>query len=114
MIRRPPRSPLFPYTTLFPIYDRASRHDSTADQDQMMCRAPGAKRPIEHPPKPEANRPKEIEVLRRVGAVGIRAELGFRARVDACLHEKKQLALALKPLRNAFQPEQRPVQSQHP
>src|SRR2546428_1368529 len=46
MIRRPPRSTLFPYTTLFRSRDRgdAARHDDDApDRDDRLLRLPGGR-----------------------------------------------------------------------
>src|SRR5438477_4894614 len=53
MIRRPPRSTLFPYTTLFRSEDREAEHDQRCDRRLRQRRdvraLPPVMRPAEHP-----------------------------------------------------------------
>ena len=79
-----------------------------------MRAASSAVRPVECPPKPQANGPKQIEVLRGIGAIGVGAELGIGTRVDVRLNEKEQPAGAFQPLGNAFRAEEPAVHSQYP
>src|SRR3712207_7300688 len=60
MIRRPPRSTLFPYTTLF----RSGRRQ-----------APGGRRRVRHRPGPRASGPRGVRLPVRLGALlGPRSE----------------------------------------
>src|SRR2546429_6624327 len=67
MIRRPPRSTLFPYTPLFRSEDRAAgeapargrdggHHDWRGERHQHPAGAAGQKTPDEKPPKAERDR----------------------------------------------------------
>src|SRR3712207_8933116 len=50
MIRRPPRSTLFPYTTLFRSQDRAVVHDADGDQPALHhCRRERTQAPAGEP-----------------------------------------------------------------
>src|SRR2546426_1396930 len=49
MIRRPPRSTLFPYTTLFRSIEPRVRHRRLAHGDQLVATAPHADRHSIHP-----------------------------------------------------------------
>src|SRR5260221_7863945 len=66
MIRRPPRSTLFPYTTLFRSVDRGARHDPPAElqiREHRLCRAVLAACQAGFPPR-----------LRVSGLMGYRSE----------------------------------------
>src|SRR2546425_11427586 len=64
MIRRPPRSPLFPYTTLF---------RSRADRRRVRAARPGAR------PRGRRDRPRAVLLLRRPGG-GVRRRRPRRLR----------------------------------
>src|SRR2546422_5404658 len=61
MIRRPPRSTLFPYTTLFRSRDRADARDATRLGGERAPRVPGA--PAREPP----GVPDRLVAARRAG-----------------------------------------------
>ncbi|MCX6895500.1 MAG: hypothetical protein NTZ16_08405, partial [Verrucomicrobia bacterium] len=71
--------------------DGADDHDRHGGQQQMMPAGRGAagvgggeqRRAPQRPPERQRHRPKQVEKLRRVAAVGIRAELILRAVVAA-------------------------------
>src|SRR3712207_8751235 len=68
MIRRPPRSTLFPYTTLFRSLSRRGGHDNGRAEDKAPARgrgrdAPGGRDPHGHPDPP---RPEPPTVARSV------------------------------------------------
>ena len=94
--------------------DRACGHDGAAQEHPMVAIAPESARPMQHPPESETNRPKQVEVLRGVRVVGIRAKLSIGRLMDAWPHEKQQLARSLEPLNDSFHPKQSAVDRQQP
>src|SRR3712207_8535158 len=76
MIRRPPRSTLFPYTTLFRSRDLRLPHPGRADEDDVVRRdllADRLRRSLAAPPVPQ----RDSDRLLRVGlADDVAIELG--------------------------------------
>src|SRR3712207_8267725 len=63
MIRRPPRSTLFPYTTLFrSVVDQSRRHDAFAPQAEKCRQRHGADHPHDNEPGHECGRRRRVVV----------------------------------------------------
>src|SRR6266568_9284382 len=61
MIRRPPRSTLFPYTTLFRSFARALAREFAEDNIRVNCIAPGVIRTRFHAQMTEQQRKLNLE-----------------------------------------------------
>src|SRR2546429_3216028 len=102
MIRRPPRSTLFPYTTLFRSMHGERRALGSPDQGVLLCRARRAQ--IEH----DAVQDRQPKPARQGDDAGIREELGedrkstrlnsshgYISYAVFCLQKKKESRLGL-------------------
>src|SRR3712207_7375454 len=76
MIRRPPRSTLFPYTTLFRSEDRADRHHDRHEREQR------AEHEREHDERAHAADERLEEHARPLGALAGRVEERVVARSE--------------------------------
>ena len=69
---------------------------------------------LQCPPKTEAHRPEQIEILGGIGTIGIRPELGLARRIHQRLRHKQQFAGTARALDDAFQSQQRAIEAKHP
>src|SRR2546422_8450377 len=102
MIRRPPRSTLFPYTTLFRSVESPQRGQSARDRGRLAARAALALHPREHVvaargvERPAA-RPEHAEEVADVAAVGVEGVAGRIALGAEGGEELLERALGLHP-----------------
>ena len=69
---------------------------------------------LQRPPKAEAHRPEQIEVLRGIRRDRHTARIGLASRIHQRLHQKQQFAGTARALDNAFQAQQRAIEAKQP
>src|SRR5579862_3695023 len=80
----------------------------------MVVPSAEPRRTMQRPPKAQAHRPEQVEILCRARPVCIRTELRDGLRIHLRLGNEQEFPRALNPLRYSLQPEQHSINCEHP
>src|SRR3712207_8104955 len=86
MIRRPPRSTLFPYTTLFRSVFDLSQHQTECDKRQAVNRAGGIEAGVTLKSGDRHPRERTVGAIHRIGIVTERLQFALKDRKSTRLN----------------------------